>query len=310
MSFFPRDLAVPTATPGVTIDWEEANCLLCGGRRWSPLVEAADVAGTGLWFAVVQCHDCGLCFTNPRPSLESIGQFYPSDYAPHQFKERSAKPPRWWRRARRGELPWHGQGRLLDFGCGGGGFLADMHARGWHVTGVDASEAVAEHLYGERGLNVLYGTLPHPELEPESFDVITMWQSLEHVHAPREVLREAERLLAPGGILYVAVPNIDSLSFRWFGRHWLGLDVPRHLTHFTPWTLPLMLERAGFHVRSVQQVRHSRWLQRSAQRAAAVRRGARWRRWLAGGPAARVAAFYGHVTGQADTLLATAGKSL
>ena len=135
---------------------------------------------------------------------------------------------------------------MLDFGCGGGSFLARMHERSWQVTGLDVSHAAVQRIRNELGLDALFGTLPHPQLEPGSFDVITMWHSLEHVHSPLNVLREAHRLLARGGRLYVAVPNIDSLPFRWFGSAWYGLDLPRHLTHFSPWTLQLMLERAGF----------------------------------------------------------------
>ena len=77
-----------------------------------------------------------------------------------------------------------------------------------------------------------------------------MWQSLEHVHDPQEVLSEARRTLAPGGKLIVATPNIDSLPFRWFGHAWYGLDLPRHLTHLAAWTLRLMLHRARLPRRS------------------------------------------------------------
>src|SRR5262249_8349053 len=77
---------------------------------------------------------------------------------------------------------------------------------------------------------------------------------------------EARRLLAPGGKVIVAVPNIDSLQFRWFGAAWYGLDLPRHLTHFTPDTLKAMLQRAGFGVRRMRMVRHSDWLRSSAPR--------------------------------------------
>src|SRR5262249_34256030 len=134
-------------------------------------------------------------------------------------------------------LPWHGNGRLLDFGCGGGSFLERMHKQGWSRVGLDTSEAAVRSIRSELGLAAPVGTLPHPELAPESFDVITMWHALEHVHAPLDVLREAHRLLAPGGRLLVAVPNIASWPFRWFGRDWFGLDLPRHLTHFEPETL-------------------------------------------------------------------------
>src|SRR5437867_1178146 len=122
MSFFPRDLSTPPAEAGPVIEWEEPDCLLCGGRHWSPLVEAPDAipGGTGLWFAVVQCQDCGLCFTNPRPALHSMAQFYPDAYGPHYPPHRlqqASGPLRrlrlWCRRfVERPVLPWHGQGRL------------------------------------------------------------------------------------------------------------------------------------------------------------------------------------------------------
>src|SRR5262245_55212988 len=81
------------------IDWEEIDCLLCGSGNWSPLVEAPDMglAANGRWFMVVQCRDCGLCFTNPRPSPVTIGQFYQSDYPPHQPRAKE-DAPRWWQR--------------------------------------------------------------------------------------------------------------------------------------------------------------------------------------------------------------------
>src|SRR5260221_105975 len=119
-------------------------------------------------------------------------------------------------------------------------------APGWQVRGLDVSASAVAEVQPQRRLPALVGSLPHHELRRATFDVITMWHSLEHVHAPLEVLREAHRLLAPGGRLVVAVPNIDSLPFRWFGNAWYGLDLPRHLTHFAPRTLQMMLERAGF----------------------------------------------------------------
>src|SRR5208337_78621 len=133
MSFFPHALAAPAPAPGLSIEWEEPNCLLCGGRRWSCLVEAPDTSagGKGLWFAVVQCQECGLCFTNPRPSLNSIGQFYPEGaYRPYRPVKRVHSFAASWRwrfpGKERQEMPWHGDGRLLDFGCGGGSFLERM----------------------------------------------------------------------------------------------------------------------------------------------------------------------------------------
>src|SRR5262249_37635696 len=164
--------------------------------------------------------------------------------------------------------------------------------------GLDMSATTVCRVRAELGLRVLAGTLPHPELQPESFDVVTMWQSLEHVHQPREVLQEAFRLLVPGGKLVVAVPNIDSLAYRWFGADWFGLDLPRHLTRFTPMTLSLMLERTGFRLSALRMIRHSSWLCSSATLAVRRKQGPYWRRWLTSRSAARLATLYSHLTRQ------------
>jgi SAM-dependent methyltransferase len=128
------------------------------------------------------------------------------------------------------------------------------------------------------------------------------------VHRPREVLREAHRVLVNGGKLLVAVPNIDSLPYRWFGKHWFGLDLPRHLTHFTPQTLSLMLERCSFQPGPVRLLRHSHWLCCSARLACQERRSPYWHRWLATRPLSRLVTWYSYLTSQADCLLATATK--
>jgi 2-polyprenyl-3-methyl-5-hydroxy-6-metoxy-1,4-benzoquinol methylase len=290
---------------------------LCGGGKWSPLVEAPDntPGGTGLWFAAVQCHDCGLCFTNPRPSPRAIDQFYPEGYPPHRLPRLRRiswwkKATRWLRPPRRGPrtFPPHGQGRLLDFGCGGGKFLEQMSRRGWKVTGLDTSALSVDRVRGRLGLDVRCGSLPHPDLRPGSFDLITMWQALEHVHQPMAVLREAHRLLVPGGKLMVAVPNIDSLAFRWFGPVWYALDLPRHLTHFAPWTLYLMLHRSGFRVGPIRMLRHSGWLRRSARLACRSPQATRWHHMLTHKQVARLATWYSAWTGQADCMMVTAER--
>jgi SAM-dependent methyltransferase len=183
-----------------------------------------------------------------------------------------------------------------------------MRRQGWHVTGVEISAAVAEQARCQLGVQVLAGSLPHPELNEGSFDVVTMWHSLEHVHAPVPVLCEASRLLARGGKLLVAVPNLDSAAFRWCGAAWIGLDVPRHLTHFTPHTLCLMLDRAGFEAKAVRMVRHSSWLRQSARRVCHNFRATLWHRWLQRKAPSRMATWYGCLTGQADCMVVTAVK--
>jgi SAM-dependent methyltransferase len=315
MILMPPDLAAPDMS-GPVVEWEEPDCLLCGGQRWTPVLEAPDHApgGTGLWFAVVQCLDCGLCFTNPRPSSASIGQFYPASYAPHHLpsarrRSKAGRLPPWSRpRGVRRSMTWHGEGRLLDFGCGGGSFLQRMHRQGWHVTGLDVSPEAVRRVRDGLGLPALVGTLPHSELLPESFDVITMWHSLEHVHRPMAVLEEAYRLLAPGGQLVVAVPNIDSLAYRWFGASWYGLDLPRHLTHFAPWSLELMLQNVGFTVGPIRMVPHTNWLHSSAKLSAGARGTPRWHRLLTARSLSRLATWYCYFTSQSDAMVVTAHR--
>jgi len=310
MGFSLNQLDYPAQQTRNDIDWEETLCPLCDGARYRLTMEAPDsrTGGSGLWFAVVQCANCGLSYTNPRPTAQSIMQFYPADYSPHSrtsSKKANAQGLRGIFSALSGSyrkyLPVRGAGRLLDFGCGSGTFLQRMHGSGWQVTGIDIAAVAVERIHNESGLHALVGSLPHPELTAGSFDVVTMWESLEHVHNPLEVLRAAHQVLAPGGQLIVAVPNIDSLVYRWFGRDWYGLDLPRHLTHFNPWTLHMMLNRAGFRAGRIRMIRHSSWLRRSAQQA-------QQRHWLAYHLPSRLAAWYTCVMRRADCILAVATK--
>ena len=313
--------AADTAADRPAVAWDDSPCPLCGRDDARPVLEAPDAApadGPSLWFAVVRCEHCGLAYTNPRPTPSTIAAFYPPDYRPHRRprkmeQSRSARPL--WTRLfgrpcneRRGTLPWHGAGRLLDFGCGGGGFLKRMADRGWQVIGLDAAVGAVRRVQEELGLKALVGSLPHPDLQPGSFDVVTMWHSLEHVHRPLAILREAYQLLVPGGRLVVATPNLESLPFYWFGQSWFGLDLPRHLTHFTPKTLREMLQTAGYRVESVRMLRHSDWLRSSAKLAVRQGHGGAWTNLLQWKPAAKVVAWGCYAAGLSDCMMAVAER--
>ena len=122
-----------------------------------------------------------------------------------------------------------------------------------------------------------------------------------------QVLREAYRLLVPRGKLIVSVPNIDSLPFRWFGHAWSGLDLPRHLTHFAPWTLRLMLNRAGFFAGRVRLIRHGSGCA-SARHAMRHAPDNRWIPWLAGKAISNLATWYAYLRGLSDCMMVTAYK--
>ncbi|HEV3384416.1 MAG TPA: class I SAM-dependent methyltransferase [Gemmata sp.] len=305
------------------IVWEEIDCPLCGRNKASLLTEAADTLpaeGQGFRFAVVRCKHCSLTYTNPRPAPESLAQFYPSHYAPHALAENfvpSRLPSRFWSRIFgrpcpewRGLLPWPGPGRLLDFGCGGGSYLCAMAARGWQVTGVDSSSQVIDSIREHLGFDVVAGTIPNPDLVPGSFDVITMWQSLEHVSYPLAVLRAAYELLIPGGKLIVAVPNYESLAAEWFGEYWNGLELPRHLTHFVPRTLSEMLQASGFRVSAVRSWIHADWLRSSAEKAIAAGEGGLGSKLLRMKPISKLVAWYSHLRGRPDSIVAVAERPM
>jgi 2-polyprenyl-3-methyl-5-hydroxy-6-metoxy-1,4-benzoquinol methylase len=135
--------------------------------------------------------------------------------------------------------------RLLDVGCGNGQFLLAAKALGWEAWGIDAdSDAVKAARV--TGLRVEHDTFPNTGMAAASFDAVTMNHVIEHLHDPVGALREVRRLLKPGGILWIATPNLESLGSRYYRWNWRGLEAPRHLVLFTVGSLRHACITAGF----------------------------------------------------------------
>jgi 2-polyprenyl-3-methyl-5-hydroxy-6-metoxy-1,4-benzoquinol methylase len=137
-------------------------------------------------------------------------------------------------------------GRLLEIGCGNGAFLDRMRSRGWIVQGVEVdpkASKIAEEMFA---VPVFVGTLENANYVDDYFDAITMNHIIEHVHNPITLLRECYRILKPGGYLVMVTPNVRSLGHARFGRHWRGLEPPRHLHLFSESTLETIASKAGF----------------------------------------------------------------
>ncbi len=135
---------------------------------------------------------------------------------------------------------------MLDVGAGKGHFLAAARAAGWDADGLEysaTSATAARNLYGVEVRVADFMALPP---WPAHYDVLSMIHVLEHLPDPGRALDVARTLLTPGGRILISVPNAASLQARSFGRHWLHLDLPRHLFHFTPQSLAILLRRAGF----------------------------------------------------------------
>ena len=143
-------------------------------------------------------------------------------------------------------IPFIGEGRLLDVGCGTGKALEFFREMGWHVTGVEMSSYAASVARRDSGCDVLVGEIEEVPLGDESFDVVRFSHNLEHLASPRKALEKARRVLRPAGLLWIEVPNAASIERRLFGRHWFCWDLPRHLYHFTPETLSRLLAGTGF----------------------------------------------------------------
>jgi SAM-dependent methyltransferase len=135
-------------------------------------------------------------------------------------------------------------GRVLEVGCGAGWMLSLFQKCGWETVGVEREELA------ERAANNLstpiFGNLKDVEALRQTFDLVIFHQVLEHLPDPLESLKLCYGLLAPGGRLIAEVPNIDSVQSKFSKAHWVHLDVPRHLYHFSKRSLEECLSRAGF----------------------------------------------------------------
>jgi len=227
-------------------------CALCGKDNGDFLFVGRDrLHGLSGEFDLVCCRACSLVYLDPRPSWDEARKFYPPEYAPHRVKAAS-----WLERLIRGGglrkkrdiVLRHKQGgSLLDVGCATGDFLSLMSEDGrWNVWGVEADPQAAGCATRVAGAEVVCGRAEDVDYPPSSFDVVTMWHVLEHLHDPKRALRRVRRALRHDGVLIVAVPVLDSVDARLFGRYWSGYDVPRHLSTFSMATLSSMLVAAGF----------------------------------------------------------------
>ncbi|HEY8742796.1 MAG TPA: class I SAM-dependent methyltransferase [Chloroflexota bacterium] len=152
--------------------------------------------------------------------------------------------------------------RLLDIGCGGGGFLALARQAGYEVVGLDP-DPVALKVASKQGVAVVQAGLPATGLKASSFDVITLSHVVEHLHNPVKGARELYRLLRPGGLVWLSTPNIESDGHRIFGRDWRGLECLRHLVLFTPASLAGVLRSAGFAHIALHRTMRTSWFDAS-----------------------------------------------
>jgi 2-polyprenyl-3-methyl-5-hydroxy-6-metoxy-1,4-benzoquinol methylase len=229
-------------------------CPLCGNINTSIAFPVKDHSITKEDFILQKCISCNFLFTTPTPDLASIGRYYASeDYISHtdskkgiieQLYQLVRKRTLAGKRKLINSFIKKQNGNILDYGCGTGAFLNEMKINGWNTYGIepdDGARAKAEQLMGcSLGIPNDLSTLPDA-----AYDVVTMWHVLEHVHDVNGTIQELKRVIKENGKLVVAVPNHEAYDAKFYGSFWAAYDVPRHLHHFTPYTIKTLMEKHG-----------------------------------------------------------------
>lgn len=260
---------------------EQVACGICGATENRFLFTTKDYIyfQPGTW-PVAQCTNCGVVFMNPRIPPAEIGNFYPQDYYTNQVN--TQRRWSWGRNVKDAAIQKYfgyslvksdsaflnlvGQallpftkrwtettkyitavsnGKVLDVGCGNGQRLSEYKRLGWHTVGVEVGLASA-NLARASGHEVFVGELVDANFSTNEFDAITLWDSLEHIHNPSQVMREVYRVTKIGGKVYIAVPNFGSWYARLFRDRWFMFTAPLHYYHYTKETLTFLLQESGF----------------------------------------------------------------
>lgn len=233
---------------------EEVICDLCGADAPEPLFIRKD-RFSGQEFQLVRCSNCGLIYLRSRPSQDELAAYYPSDYEAYYLLDDDGSGQSQWHLQRALNLQLNfveqnttGREHLLDIGCATGNFLKVARDNGWQTTGIEPIEEAAKIAREHYQLDVITGTLESVELADSSFDVITMWDVLEHLPSPKHTLQRCHRLLKPGGTLVFSIPNLSSFDRYLFGEHWIGWDAPRHFNLFSEESLTKLLTETEFEI--------------------------------------------------------------
>lgn len=237
------------------------TCPWCGKPSEKRYLHLKDYFLSQEEFEIMECENCGLLFTTPRPAPEVIGKYYQSeDYYSHQENKKGLVPRIYeWVKTlnikNKVKMAVEGlpKGRLLDIGCGVGNFIFKVKQKGWEVVGIEPSDDakdIAEKRLGFRPM----APSESNTLNDASFDVITLWHVLEHVDDLKTQTSEIQRLLKPGGRLVIALPNFQSFDCQYFKEKWAAWDVPRHLNHFAPETLKNLMNSSGFAYRGQKKL--------------------------------------------------------
>lgn len=210
-------------------------------------------------FRVVRCGRCGMVYVNPRLSSERLHEMYQEEYWSSDrakefgyasyLAERDNYERTYRRRVSTIERYRAEPGRVLDVGCAAGFFLSVMREKGWDTSGIEISKPMVDYARDTLGLpDVRHGDLTNLEIEETGYDVVTMWDVIEHLEDPRVHLQAVRRGLRDDGLLVLETQDVSSRFARLMGRKWQHYKHEEHLYHFDPDTLGRLLDEMGFEV--------------------------------------------------------------
>lgn len=233
------------------------NCPACGSAKLKSILTAKDYTVSNESFTIVECTDCTLRFTQDVPDRNAIGPYYKSEnYISHTntskgyinslyqwVRKRTLKQKRKLIEKTTGLKT----GTLLDIGSGTGAFVSEMKQAGWQITGLEPDEdarkvALQINDVELNNMNLFY------ELPENRYDAITMWHVLEHVHDLQGYISKLKLLLKDSGKLFIAVPNYIAKDAAIYQEFWAAYDVPRHLYHFSPQAMKMLIEKHGMNI--------------------------------------------------------------
>ncbi|HEV8081538.1 MAG TPA: class I SAM-dependent methyltransferase [Chitinophagaceae bacterium] len=236
-------------------------CPCCNSNNIVKALFAKDHTVTNEIFEIGQCNDCTARFTQNAPDKTDIIKYYKSEnYISHSDTKKGFINSI-YHQVRKTTLNSKkrlikkctklSNGKVLDIGAGTGAFLHTMNNAGWGITGLEPDESAREKGKKLYGLN-LQPSVELFNLSPQTFDAITLWHVLEHVHELHEYIVQLKKLLKPNGYLFIAVPNYTSYDAGVYKEFWAGYDVPRHLYHFSPHSIIQLLLLHGLKIKEIK----------------------------------------------------------
>ncbi len=230
-------------------------CPICAGTIAEPHLQVKDYSVSQLTFNLNKCTTCQLVVTTNAPNQTDIAQYYKFDeYISHTNTNKGLinklyhkvrqitllKKYNWVKKYTKKD-----SGILLDIGCGTGSFLHTMQLHNWTTKGLEPDAKARENAKKLYSIDALQPTELY-NIETNSYDAVTMWHVLEHVHELQGYITQIKNILTTNGKLFIAVPNYTSYDAQYYNKYWAAYDVPRHLYHFAPNSIAQLATLNGF----------------------------------------------------------------